>query len=72
MVQSIKCPTLDLSSGLDLRVLSSSLMLGCMLGAVSPLIGLKETRGAGPSCLGVRGKKHSEAKGEAHTLLRVC
>ena len=31
MVQLIKCPTLDLSSGLDLRIVSSSLALGSAL-----------------------------------------
>ena len=31
MVQLVKRPTLDLSSGLDLRVMSSSPMLGSML-----------------------------------------
>ena len=32
MAQSVKHPTLDLSSGLDLRVVSSSPMLGSVLG----------------------------------------
>ena len=32
MVQSVKCLTLDLSSGLDLSVMSSSPMLGSVLG----------------------------------------
>jgi len=32
VAQSVKCPTLDLSSGLDLRVVSSNPMLGSMLG----------------------------------------
>ena len=32
MAQSVKHPTLDLSSGLDLRVVSSSLELGSTLG----------------------------------------
>lgn len=32
MAQSVKCLTLDLSSGLNLRVMSSSPMLGSMLG----------------------------------------
>ena len=32
VAQSVKHLTLDLSSGLDLRVLSSSLVLGSMLG----------------------------------------
>ena len=32
MAQSVECPTLDLSSGLDLRVVSSSPALGFILG----------------------------------------
>ena len=32
MAQSVKCLTLDFSSGLDLRVMSSSPALGSMLG----------------------------------------
>ena len=32
MAQSVKRPTLNLSSGLDLRVVSSSPMLGSVLG----------------------------------------
>ena len=32
MVQSVRVSTLDLSSGLDLRVVSSGPMLGSMLG----------------------------------------
>ena len=34
MAQSVKCPTLDLSSGLDLRVMSSSPTLGSVLGTI--------------------------------------
>ena len=34
MAQSVKLPTLDLSSGLDLRAVTSSPMLGSMLGVV--------------------------------------
>ena len=32
MVQWVKCPTVDRSSGLDLRVMSSGPALGSMLG----------------------------------------
>ena len=32
MAQSIKCPTLDLNSGLNLRVVNSSPVLGSMPG----------------------------------------
>ena len=32
MAQSVECPTLDLSSGLDLRVVSSRSTLGSVLG----------------------------------------
>ena len=34
VAQSVKCLTLDLSSGFDLKVVISSLMLGSMLGVV--------------------------------------
>ena len=33
VAQSVKCPTLDLNSGFDIRVVSSSPSLGAMLGA---------------------------------------
>ena len=35
MAQSVKCLTLDLRSGLDLRAVGSSSMLGSMLGIES-------------------------------------
>ena len=36
MVQLVKCPALDLSTGLDLRAMSSSTRLGSVLG-VDPI-----------------------------------
>ena len=43
MAQSVKCQTLDLSSGLDLRVVSSSLTFGSKLG-VKPTKKEEKTR----------------------------
>ena len=42
-VQAGKCPTLDLSSGLDLRVMSSSPALGSVVG-VKPTLKKKKKR----------------------------
>lgn len=42
MAQLVKHLTLDLSSGLDLRVVSSGPMLGFMLGVVEPTLTNKQ------------------------------
>lgn len=46
MAQLVKCPTPDLSSAIDLRVTSSSPVLGSMLG-VEPTKKKKKKRGKG-------------------------
>jgi len=51
VAQSVKRPTLDLSSGLDLRVVSSSPSLGFMLGLEHTYIHKNKVEQTGAQCL---------------------
>ena len=69
MAQSVKHPTLDLSSGLDLRVVSSSPALGSMMG-VKPTFKKRKEKKIGKRKKTNMGECSSEGKRRGKSCMK--